>query len=559
MDKMVKAITLGLFLYLTVCFLPWTALSFPVESVNIPKFSKPPKIDGTLDNPLWEEQALKIEDFIQFAPKEKGAPTQKTVAYVGYDQKNLYIAFLCSDSEPEKIRASITNRDNIIDDDWVAVFVDTFNEKRRAFSFIINPLGVQFDAIRTEEGGNDRMDESWDAVFYSDGKMDDGGFTVEMAIPFKSIRFPDKENKVWNLFLGRSVARSGEIVTWPCLSREIPGLICQSQPVVIKGYVEKGKNFEWMPIFTSLKTRAERIDVQPGLNFKWGISSDLTMDLTLNPDFSHIEADAPQIDVNQRFALYYSEKRPFFLEGMEIFQFPNDGLNIVYTRRIVDPAGGAKLTGKVGRFTYGLLSAYDINPSKSLWEVGNEAESQEANALFNIFRMKTDVFEESYIGFSLADKEIDGSYNRVAGVDGQLKFNNRFFITFQAVGSKTKFADKETDVVPALYAQFMYVSKYAGAGAWWKSIHPDFEASSGFVNRVDYKSYGIFSFFSTYPQKQYLNQIQLSLSAGIRDSYFEDIVQDKWIRAGFQFRFTEFNQMFITYLNEMERYEGIDF
>ncbi|MDH5742499.1 MAG: carbohydrate binding family 9 domain-containing protein, partial [Candidatus Aminicenantes bacterium] len=200
---MVKAIALGLLLCLTVCFLPWTALSSPVESVNIPKFSKPPKIDGTLDNPLWEEQALKIEDFIQFAPKEKGAPTQKTVAYAGYDQKNLYIAFRCYDSEPEKIRASITNRDNIIDDDWVAVFVDTFNEKRRAFSFIINPLGVQFDAIRTEEGGNDRMDESWDTVFYSDGKMDDGGFTVEMAIPFKSIRFPDEENKVWNLFLGR--------------------------------------------------------------------------------------------------------------------------------------------------------------------------------------------------------------------------------------------------------------------------------------------------------------------------------------------------------------------
>lgn len=554
-----KRVSIGLLLGLIVFFFPWTALSYSEESVNIPKFSKPPKIDGILDNPLWEEQALKIENFIQFAPKENDTPTQKTLAYVGHDQKNLYVAFRCYDSEPEKIRASITNRDNIIDDDWIAVFVDTFNEKRRAFSFIINPFGVQLDAIRIEEGGNDRMDESWDTVFYSDGKIDAEGFTVEMAIPFKSIRFPSEENKVWNLFLGRSVARSGEIITWPLLSREIPGLICQSQPVVIKGDVEKGKNFELMPIFTSLKTKAGKIDAQPGVNFKWGMSSDLTMDLTLNPDFSHIEADAPQIDVNQRFALYYPEKRPFFLEGTEIFQFPDDGLNIVYTRRIIDPAGGAKLTGKVGRFTYGLLSAYDSNPSENLWEVSDDGESQKDNALFNIFRLKADVFKESYIGFSLADKEVDGSYNRVAGVDGQLKFNNRFYITFQAVGSKSKFVDKETDVVPALYAQFMYISKYAGAGAWWKSIHPDFEASSGFVNRVDYKSYGIFSFFNIYPQKQYLNQIQLSLSVGIRDSYFEDIVQDKWVRARFQFRFTEFNQLFITYLNEMERYEGIDF
>ncbi len=540
-------------------FLAQAVYSLTDEPVVIPKLTAEPKIDGFLDNPIWEEQALKIEDFLQFTPKEKGEPTQKTVAYLGYDQRNLYVAFRCFDSEPKKIRASITNRDNIIDDDWVAVFLDTFGEKRRAYSFILNPLGVQMDAIRTEEGGNDRMDESWDTVFHSEGKIDDQGYTVEMAIPFKSLRFPDKEEKVWNVFLGRNIARTGEITSWPALSLSIPGLICQSQPVVVKGKVEKGKNFEIMPIFTSLKSSEKKIDAQPGANFKWGISSDLTLDLTLNPDFSHIEADAPQIDVNQRYALYYSEKRPFFLEGMEIFQYPSDGLNIIYTRRIIDPAAGAKLTGKVGSFTYGLLSALDTNPTENLWQVSNGSGSRDHNALFNIFRMKADVFKESYIGFSLTDKEIDGSYNRVVGIDGQLKFDNKFFITFQAAGSKSKFEDKETDFVPALYAQFNYFSKYVGAGAWWESLHPDFEASSGFVNRVDYRSYGVFSFFSVYPQKRYLNQMNLSLSAGIRDSYFEDIVQDKWFRANLQFRFTEFNQMYVTYRSEMEHYGEVDF
>jgi hypothetical protein len=554
-----KKFVIGLFLILIVGLLPVRGRSKLEESVDIPKLTVPPKIDGILDNPLWENQALKIDDFLQFAPKEKGIPTQKTVVYIGYDHKNLYVAFQCYDSEPEKIRASITNRDSIIDDDWVAVFIDTFNEKRRAFTFIINPLGVQLDCIRMEEGGNETMDESWDTVFDSDGDIDGKGYTVEMAIPFKSIRFPDEEVKVWNLFLGRSIARNGEIITWPGLSREIPGLISQGQIVVIRDDVEKGKNFELMPIFTSLKTKDAAIDPQPGLNFKWGMSSDLTMDLTLNPDFSHIEADAPQIDVNQRFALYYNEKRPFFLEGMEIFQFPDDGLDIVYTRRIVDPAGGAKLSGKIGRFTYGLLSAYDVNPTENLWEVSGSGEHRQDKALFNIFRMKTDVFNQSYIGLCLTDKEIDGSFNRVVAVDGQLRFNDKYFITFQASGSKTKFSDKETNVVPALYSQFMYLSKYAGGGVWWKSIHPDFEASSGFVNRVDYKSYGVFSFLNAYPQKQYLNQLRLSLSAGIRDSYFEDIVQNKWIRTNLQFRFTEFNQLYITYMNEMERYEGIDF
>lgn len=529
------------------------------EPVRLPAMSEAPRIDGVLENPLWENHSLCIQDFLQFAPKEQGVPSQKTVAYVGYDHKNLYIAFRCWDSEASKIRASITNRDNIIDDDWVVVFLDTFNEKRRAFAFIINPLGIQLDAIRVEEGGNDNMDLSWDAVFRSDGKLDSEGYTVEIAIPFKSIRFPDEEEKVWNLFLGRSIARSGEIITWPVLSRKIPGLIGQSQPVVIRGEVERSGNFELMPVFTSLKTSEQKVDAQPGLNFKWGIRSDFILDLTVNPDFSHIEADAPQIDVNRRFALYYPEKRPFFLEGMEIFQFPDDGIQMVYTRRIIDPAGGAKITGKVGRFTYGLLTAYDTSPTESLWEVSNGGGSAMDKALFNIFRMKTDVFQESYIGFSVADKEIDGSYNRVIGIDGQLKFQNRFFLTFQAVTSKTKYGDKESEVVPALYGQFMYFSKHAGAGAWWKSVHPDFEAASGFVNRVDYKSYGLFSFFSVYPQKQFLNQVRLNLNAGIRDAYFEDVVQDRWFRARLQFRFTEFNQLFISYGNQMERYAGVSF
>lgn len=548
-----------LMLSLSICLLPEVLCSSLEEQIDIPRLKEAPKIDGVLDNPIWEEQALKIQDFLQFTPKEKGIPTQKTVAYAGHDQKNLYFAFRCYDSEAKKIRASITNRDNIIDDDWVVVILDTFDEKRRAFTFILNPLGVQLDAIRTEEGGSTNMDGSWDTVFYSDGKIDDQGYTVEIAIPFKSIRFPDAGEKAWNVVLGRTIARSGEITTWPSLSREIPGLICQGRPLVVRGNVEKGKNFEVMPIITSLKTKDAKVDAQPGLNFKWGMSSDLTLDLTVNPDFSHIEADAPQIDVNQRYALYYPEKRPFFLEGMEIFQFPDDGLDVVYTRRIIDPIGGGKLTGKTGRFTYALLSALDTSPTESLWDVSNGIGAPEDNALFNIFRIKADVFKQSYIGFCLTDKQINGSYNRVAGIDGQLRFDNKWFITFQAVGSKTKHEEKETEIVPAIFAQLMYFSKYAGGGAWWKSIHPDFEASSGFVNRVDYRSYGVFSYFSIYPQKTYLNQIQLSLSAGMRDSYFEDIVQDKWAQANLEFRFTEFNQLFVTYRSEKERYEGMNF
>ncbi len=554
---MAKKILLLSVVIFSVFFLPLFTHPAENEALRIPKLSRAPKIDGLLENPLWEEEALKVEDFIQYTPKENGTPSEKTVAYIGYDKKNIYIAFRCYDSEIDKIRASVTNRDNCFNDDWIYISFDTFNEKRRAFTFIINPIGVQMDLIRVEEGGNSNMDSSWDTVFYSEGKIDKQGYTVEIALPFKSFRFPDRKEKAWGILLGRTIAHKGEVVIWPAISKKIPGLLTQEREIIIQGEVEKGKNFELMPIATSLKTQDRKGDFQPGVNFKWGISSDLTMDLTLNPDFSQIEADTPQIDVNRRFALYYAEKRPFFLEGMEIFKFPQ--INMVYTRRIIDPLAGAKLTGKIGRFTYGLLSAYDTSPTESLWEIHEGEGRKDENALFNIFRVKTDIFRESYIGFCLADKEIDGTYNRVVGVDGQLKFKNKFFFSFQAIGSKTKFEDEAADLAPALYADFFYFSKHWLGGLYWLSFHPDFEASSGFVNRVDYRSLGAYTAFMVYPEKRYLNQIRIRLRGGQRYAYFEDILLDQWATLQLQFRFTEFSNLNVYYENSLERYADIDF
>ena len=165
------------------------------EPLQIPRLTTAPKIDGVLDNPLWETQALRIDGFVQLTPKENGVPTEKTVAYLGYDEKNLYVAFRAYDSQVSKVRCSVTGRDKCIEDDWVIIMLDTFNEKRRAFSFILNPIGIQMDMMRIEEGGNDNMDESWDTVFLSDGKVDAEGYTVEAAIPFKSLRFPNDEVK----------------------------------------------------------------------------------------------------------------------------------------------------------------------------------------------------------------------------------------------------------------------------------------------------------------------------------------------------------------------------
>ena len=543
--------------------LPAAQTPAPKEPLRIPRLATVTTIDGILDNPVWETQALKVENFIQLAPKENGAPTERTIAYLGFDEKNLYIAFRAFDSQPSKVRCSITKRDGCMEDDWVFAMIDTFNEKRRAFSFLINPAGVQMDMMRIEEGGNDNMDDSWDTVFYSDGKIDAEGYTVEMAIPFKSLRFPDQDLKTWNIVLGRNLPRTGEIILYPNFSRDIPGLLSNGQAYVLQGAVERSRNVEVMPFMTSLQRGGNSVEgrkfaFEPGANFKLGLSSNATLDMTVNPDFSQIEADEPKIDYNLRYALRYNEKRPFFLEGMEIFSSPE--IETVYTRQISDPIFGAKASGKSGLFTYGLLSAYDMHPTESLWDIPNGAGTAGTRAFSNILRAKADVGQGSYVGFTLTDKELGGgTWNRLGGVDGQLRFNDRVFFSVQALASSSSQERDRTALAPGLYGELYYTTKHWTLGGFYKAMHPDFQASLGFVNRTDYRSIGGFASYRLYADKKYLNQIQFRIQAGRRLGYADSTTQDTWIRPQVQFRLTEFNQVFVMFEAGQERFADLAF
>lgn len=528
-----------------------------VKKVKIPHLSSPPKIDGILEHELWEKEALEIKDFFQYQPKEKEKPSEKTIVYVGHDEKNLYIAFRCFDSNPDRIKFSVTNRDKPLKDDTVYVYLDTFNEKRRAFVFGFNPIGVQIDGIFLDEGGRQSTITDWDAVFFSNGKIDDKGYVVEVAIPFKSIRFPAKKEIIWGMIIERNIPRNGELITWPSRSRDISGVLTQSGQINIEGKIERGRNIEIIPAFTSLKKYKEKIDPQPGISFKYGLTSDLVFDATLNPDFSHIEADAPQIDINQRYALYWREKRPFFLEGKEIFETP---INIIYTRQIIDPIIGGKITGKVGRLSLGYILSLDQNPTESLWEISDPTKSAEKHAVFNIFRAKYDLFNESYVGFSLTDKEInDGSYNRVFGIDGQFKWRKNFYFNYQAIGSKTKFPDRTTGIVSAFYGSFRYSSRNLGLELGFESIHPDFEASSGFIRRTDYKKVNSSASYTIYPGKKYLSRIISSVSYSKYFDFNNDAIEEN-LTLSLRFMATLNSRInFIFTPASMESYANIDF
>ena len=238
------------------------------------------------------------------------------MAHFGYDLERLYIAIQCFDSNPTAVRACLSQRDKVYGDDGVTIYLDTVSDKKRAFVFKVNPCGIQSDGIYTEigrrRGGYERVDYNWDTYFQAAAAIDSSGYTVEMAIPFKSLRFPNTPTQVWGLQILRTIPRKNEDIYWPPRSRDVNGFLVQAGRLEINGRIEKGKNFEILPVLTGAKRASEKLEPEAGLNLKYGVTSDLTADVTFNPDFSQVEADMPQNDVNQRYALYYPEKRPFF-------------------------------------------------------------------------------------------------------------------------------------------------------------------------------------------------------------------------------------------------------
>ena len=452
--------------------------------VKIPEFTSPPKIDGKLENPLWEKGAV-LDTFTQFEPQEGAQPSEKTMAYLGYDKDNLYIAVRCYDSNPDAIRASLVKRDKVYGDDEVTIYLDTFNDKKRAFVFQVNPYGIQTDGIYTEirRRGRGRgffgFDRNWDTFFLSDAHIDNSGYTVELAIPFQSLRFPNARPQAWGLQIMRTIKRKNEEIYWSPRSRDVNGFLVQSGTLKIDGAIERGKSFEVMPVLTGLKQSDEKFNPEAGLNLKYGITSNLTADITYNPDFSQVEADMPQIDVNQRYALYFPEKRPFFLEGKDLFDTP---LELVYTRKIVNPQWGVKLTGKIGKTSLAFLSVYDENPPEiethySPYE--EEEEEEEENpyeALISVLRLKRDLYPESHIGFIITDKEMGLSwnalgdhYNRVLGIDGHFKFRNYYRFSFQILSSSSKAENEKTDLVPAMNFSLRRSSRHLDLSANWPS------------------------------------------------------------------------------------------
>ncbi|MGB7070463.1 MAG: DUF5916 domain-containing protein [Pyrinomonadaceae bacterium] len=516
------------------------------REVGIPEVSSTITIDGRPNEEAWKSAAV-FRDFYQTSPGDNTAPTYQTEAYLTYDENNLYIAFKCWD-DPAKIRVTVAKRDGIFGEDNVRIWLDTYNDRRRAYVLAFNPFGIQQDGIYTEGQGTDFL---VDVVMESRGAIEDWGWSVEAKIPFSSLRYTAGKDTQWGFNAARSIPRlNGELNQWLPDDRNVSGVlikhgkisgldeikfertlevipsITMSQVGVRKRTLPAGSG-GYHPIFYPIGAqdpgRFVNLPIQGdfGMSLKYTLSPNITLDAAFNPDFAEIEADSPVITANNRFPIFLEEKRPVFLEGKDIFDTP---LQSFYSRNIVDPDAAAKLTGKTGGTSFGLLFATDNSPGDYSEDERNELalcqlarttdpgqscpieEFVDENALFGVARVKKDLGAENSIGFFAAARTFPRNRNFTSGFDGVFKLDPQTVMTFQVLGTHSRkyFYDPIEDLNSyrtgngfGYSLRFDHNTDTHGWSADAIGRSSDYRADAGFTHRTDTNAVSFSNRFST--------------------------------------------------------------
>lgn len=519
---------------------------------------KAPVIDGRLEAGEWDE-AFKLAEFKTFQPDFGKDPSQRTEGYFLYDADNLYFAIRSFDSDPSKIKASLCKRDAMYQDDFVGILFDTYNTMQSGYAFLVNPLGIQGDGMMNIQGN---VSDDQDFVWYSKGALDDQGYVVEGRIPLQSIRFPGGKSITMRMAFFRQFVRTSEVASAPPIYPDKGSILSQTQPVVVTGLGFK-RVVELLPAVTASNRlsasdgrlrRDERL-TDLGLTGKVGLSNDLTLDAAVNPDFSQVESDAGQVDINLRYALYFPEKRPFFLEGNEIFQIAGNTeeaplMAMVHTRRIVDPTAGFKLSGKMGvTNTFSALVARDNQP------YGNS----DARPSFSIFRLKHALKEDSYLGVYYTGRDISGGYNRVGGLDGRFRLGPTDVFTFHLFGSLSKSADGgSADPGHALGLQYSHDDRKVTLDFGYQDISRNFQVDTGFLQRTGLRRLALFGMYKFYPKSKLFQRIEpFYWGYHLLDTYSNKVESFNLITLRFQLPRT--SQIRIDTVMASEVFEGQSF
>ncbi len=493
---------------------------------NIPKFTASPVIDGKLDDDIWKS-AVELKEFIQFQPGDGIEASKQTEVFLGYDEKFLYIGIHALD-EPDKVRATVAQRDQIFGEDNVRILLDTFNDQRRGYLLGFNPYGIQADGIYTEgnNNGND-TDLNVDILMESKGVMLPDGWSVEAKIPFKSLRYTAGKGKQWGIHVLRRISRfTNEQDSWMPINRNINGLLIQAGKLTGLDEIKAEKTLEFVPTLT-FKETGHRVSpnkfsnpaIQPDFGFtvKYSLSSNVTLDAAYNPDFADVEADAPVVEANQRFPIFFEEKRPFFLEGVDIFKTPIFAVN---TRQIQNPDMAVKLTGKVGKNSFGILAAQDDPIS------GNPDNKK---AMVGIARFKRDFGKESHYGFLATSYSFPEKHNQVGGFDVRWKINDTMTFNGQVLGTHSRNYFYNPVLDQSQYRtgnaliynyEFNNNKKLGGWGFGGVGRTRDYRADVGFTRRTNTNEIYAYKFFSSDPKpKNFLIRRNLNFNFNLAHDY----------------------------------------
>ena len=546
------------------------------------------KLDGILDEPIWLS-AQKVNLAYEFDPGDNVPAKVKTDVYFIYDLNNLYIGFICHETDMSKLRAHITERDRAFRDDFLGILLDTFGDKKKAYEIMVNPYGIQMDLIWTP----DNEDDSYDLIWHTETKILKDRWTGEIKIPFKSLRFPKRKNQQWLIHVIRNRPRSSrEMISWMKIDRDNPVAFNMAGTLTGIQNIESGKFLHILPYAIgsqkgeredqdnpSSAFNNEKIKGDAGIGLKYGLTSNLTLDLVYNPDFSQVESDATQIDVNTTFALFYPEKRPFFQEGAETFQSPL-GHELIYTRTINNPLLATKLTGQIGKMKLGYISAYDRNsPYVIPFEEKSSSIPSDRKSLTNILRLKYDLGSESYIGSIVTDREEEDCSNRIAGLDARFVLFKNYYWDFQVIGSQTEEPNDST-----LYQGDVFFSKnnhtatfdgekFSGLAFFNKierraehfnfrleyiDYSPSFRASNGFINRNNFRFFEADLVFRFYPNKKIVDYYNISPEFAQEYNHLNQLKQRKYEIDAF-FKMKKQTNMFIGYTYRDRRFRNIFF
>jgi hypothetical protein len=481
-----------------VCLCPQQS---PPEPRDIPRIEEKMAVDGKLDEAAWQ-QALLLDLPFETEPGENIPAPVRTTVRVFYNKDSIYFGLECFDPDPARIRSRYAERDQFEGDDLININLDTFNDERRNYFFGCNPLGVQKDGLETTNG-----DASWDALWDAAGRVHELGYTIEIAIPFSSLQFQRTAGpQVWGLDISRWYPRS-QRHRFGLVSMDRGNNSYQSQFMKVRGFagITPGRNIEVVPTLTGINTDS-REDLpdgdfanvtrtfDPGVTVKWGATANLTFSGTVNPDFSQVEADSRQLDINQPFALFYQEKRPFFTEGADFFSSP---FSVIYTRSLRDPLWGLKLSGKEGANTVGAYYVRDdltnlIFPGSQ----GSQSTSLDQLSSALVLRYKRDLGNKYTLGALFTGRSGDEYYNRVYGFDGEARFTQRDKVSFQFLGSATCYPDsvvrdfsqaRGTLSDKAFGLQYEHQTRKVYFYAEYDQVGRDFRADLGFMPKVDYR------------------------------------------------------------------------